>query len=216
MYSRNIWILWGVATIAWLAAPTGHAQVVIQAGLMPTAEAAALPHSGILPFAEFDQRSAQVLERLDDVIDTWDFEDEPFSAVREKIFDTTGLQLVLDHNADLTWDTPVTCRLENVSLRTALELVLSPHDTSFVVRDGLLILGRTEHTVETRVFAISDDLANATSAEELVELLKKSTGEHRWGNLTALHIVGGALIARNGEPVLFELQHLLAALDAPR
>ena len=72
----------------------------------------------------------------------FDFVDTPMVEVMDQIRDGQGFNVLLDESARATLDedTLVTFNIKNVRLATALRLLLSKHNATYIVQDGILRL----------------------------------------------------------------------------
>ena len=72
---------------------------------------------------------------------SFEYEEVPFLDVAEQLRDDFGINVVIDATAQddsLTEDTIVNCKLKNVRLATALKLLLSSNNATYLVDDGIL------------------------------------------------------------------------------
>jgi hypothetical protein len=72
-------------------------------------------------------------------------------------------------------DTPITRNLSNVTLRTALDLILDQHDLTYVLRDNVLLittkLAAENDYLEVDVYDLSPLVSHGAKPEEVVALL---------------------------------------------
>ena len=165
------------------------------------------------PWFDEDRSELLLRQQLGRPITEWDFEEEPFRAVLEKIYDEYQIFAFVHRDADLTLDTPITAKLQDVSLRTALAVVLDAHSCNYCIRDGMLLIGYPPQAMSTRIFQVPPRLQQAMDGDELLELLRTSTGMDMWGTESSLKIADDLLVARNNEPALHQLERLLQQLE---
>ncbi|MBI1899961.1 MAG: STN domain-containing protein [Planctomycetia bacterium] len=89
----------------------------------------------------------------------------------------------------ITLGTPITISLEGVSLRSALNLILSQHELSYVFDDGLLTITSksvADTILHTAVYDVGDLLyvegADEPDYDSLIELIQWTIAPGFWGN----------------------------------
>jgi hypothetical protein len=104
---------------------------------------------------------------LDDRV-SLDFDDQPLSDAVDFLHQQHKISIQLDYkalsDAGIGTDTPINIHLQDVSLRSALGLLLDQLDLSYLVRDGyLLITSKTEseNNLLTRIYPVGDLIANS-------------------------------------------------------
>lgn len=92
-----------------------------------------------------------------------DFLDTPLSDVIDTLKDMHGIEIQLDQRAlqdvGIATDTPVTMRLQGVTLRSALRLMLRPLDLTYVIQDEVLLITtpeEAENRLITKVYPVAD------------------------------------------------------------
>ena len=99
----------------------------------------------------------------------FDFAERPLSEVCEQLSATHKIPIQLAHKAlrdeGIASDTPVTARLENISLRSALRLMLGELDLAYVIRDEALLITTKTEAENLEIFKVYPvrDLALPTS-----------------------------------------------------
>ncbi len=162
-----------------------------------------------------NDRDAMAIQKLSQTIKQVDFEEEPLSSLVTWLYENFGLTMVLDVEGNLQTETPITFKIENISLRTFLEMVLEAHDSTFCVRDGLIYVSSNDAPLcATRVFSISSKLRAELEDAELIELARSAAGSDSWSNHTNLKMVGSLLIAQHTEPQLYKIGRLMDELEA--
>jgi hypothetical protein len=88
-----------------------------------------------------DPREASIRAALDQVTDV-KFIEKPFSGVFDDLKQRHAIEIQLDiralDDANIPRDTPVTCSIKGVTLRSALNLMLDKLDLTYLVQDGVL------------------------------------------------------------------------------
>jgi hypothetical protein len=160
-----------------------------------------------------------------------EFIETPLQDVIEYLMDLHKINIEVDQKSleevGLDREMPVTRNLKNVSLRSALRLVLRESDLTFMVRGGVLII-TTPETAEsemiTRVYPIAglvreqDALADADRKADAGELLQVITGfvqPATWeevGGPGSAVVLRDTLIVSNNEQVQDEVAALLKLL----
>ena len=125
-----------------------------------------------------------------------DFTDQPLSDVVKFISANHQIQIQLDGkalaDAGVGSDTTVTKSIHDVKLSSALDLLLSDLDLTFVIRDEVLMITTTaeaENILLTRVYPVADlvapsddDLVVGDTPDfgSLIELITSSVGPNTW------------------------------------
>ena len=98
------------------------------------------------------------------------FDEAPLSEAIEFIREYTGVNVVLDpvglDTLSLDPDTPVTLKLEQVTLKSALRLLLTPLELTYMIRDEVLFitsLENAESEMVTKVYPVADLVIPPTS-----------------------------------------------------
>jgi len=111
---------------------------------------------------ESNPSEAKIAAALDDKTEL-EFADQPLSDVVEYLKERHGIEIQLDTkaltDAGIGSDTPVTRNLKGITLRSALRLMLSEMDLTYVIRDEVLkITSKTEaeSMLSTRVYPVAD------------------------------------------------------------
>lgn len=94
---------------------------------------------------------------------SFDFQDTPLSDIVDYLRDYTGVNVIPDlaamEQVGVDLDTPVTLRLESVTLKSALRLLLRPLEMTYLVGDGVLQLTTSEvasRELITKVYPVGD------------------------------------------------------------
>jgi hypothetical protein len=137
-------------------------------------------------------REKAVLQALDRPISV-NFQNSPLSAVIEYLQTLTGQPIVLKPDAleatGTAYNTPVTLRLQDVSLRFVLRKILGDHGLAYIVKDEVIqvVTGQqARETLVTRVHYIGDllrrqDEFGATlEAAMLIDLIETTIEPSSW------------------------------------
>ena len=124
-------------------------------------------------------RNARTRQKLEQTIVDFSFEDALFADVLRDWREAHGFEIYLDDSSDLKADTPINFNLRQVRLSMALELLLLPHNSKYVVRDGIVLIGEVgqmaEMESEIRVYNCRDLVHDhATALDTAVEFLNYS------------------------------------------
>ncbi len=137
------------------------------------------------PLTKFEK---EFQEKLNETVAA-EFVDAALSDVITFYQDSTGINFVIFANVleeeGLTTDEPVNISVENISLKTALDLILNPLDLSYVAdRDVVIITSRShaEDMLKTRVYPVGD-LCQTPIDYLMLESVIKNTSVGRWRTL---------------------------------
>ncbi|QDT18842.1 hypothetical protein [Gimesia chilikensis] len=154
---------------------------------LATATALTAPTKQIFfpPLTKFEK---EFQEKLNETV-TAEFVDAALSDVITFYQDSTGINFVIFANDlgqdGLTTDEPVNISVENISLKTALDLVLEPIGLTYVLdRDVVKITTRAkaEEMLKTRVYPVGD-LCQTPIDYLMLESVIKNTSVGRWRTL---------------------------------
>jgi hypothetical protein len=137
-------------------------------------------------------REKAILQALDAPISV-DFQDSPLDAVLEYLRTIAGVPIVVDPNAlaavDLTYDTKITLRLKDASLRSVLRLILNRRGLAHIVKDEIIqviTLQQAKDLMVTRVHYIGDLLTSwdefgaTLEAAVLIDLIQSTIDPPSW------------------------------------
>jgi hypothetical protein len=146
-------------------------------------------------------RERSIMQALDTPISV-KLQNTSFAAAIEYLHTLTGQPIAVDPTAleaaNVTYDTPVTLRLPNVSLRTVLRQLLGSLGLTYVVRDEAIQVVTPQQArsmMVTRVYYIGDlitgdstlfglgldDLIAQRNAAYLMELIRSTVNPGGWG-----------------------------------
>ena len=148
---------------------------------------------------ESEQAAAEAINTALNSPVRFEFAETPLADVVEFLRKLTGVQVILDHKAlegvGIGSDTPITLSLSNVSLRSALKIMLRQLELTFMVADEVLLI-TTPEEVETRlimrVYPVLELVVNksAEDTEEdfdsLIQVIVSTVAPQSWED------VGGA------------------------
>jgi hypothetical protein len=163
-----------------------------------------------------------------------EFQDLPLSDAVLYLKDRHHIEIQFDSKsmdtASIGVDTPVTRTLKNISLRSALRLMLGPLDLTYIIKDEVLLITTPEAAAcesIVRIYPVSD-LLTAASANKpgqdiagLIELIKGTAGPNSWQGSGGRGSIqpwapGQSLVIRQTLARHEEIQPLLAGLRKSR
>jgi hypothetical protein len=182
-----------------------------------------------------DERIHQLHEAMAAKI-SLDYDKKAFPEVLRDLREKTKLNFHADtksmEEAGVDLELPVTLHVKDVSLKSALDLMLRGHELNWLYRDGVVVIttvSNAETLLETRVFGVADlvepRLATAYAdfgeAETIVDIITSMLGPTTWS------VVGGAgaikyeprtksLVVCQTREVLDEVVQLLTTLRQAR
>ncbi len=152
------------------------------------------------------------------------FNDTPLIQVLEDLHAWHGLNIVIDRPAllegHISLATPVTIRLENVTFKSALNLLLHSAHLAYVVRDGILVVTTPEAArgrLVTATYQVADLVGGDTMADALIRLIVRTVAPESWdergGSGTIEYFrLGTALVVKQTPDVQEQIADFLAAL----
>lgn len=204
-------------TLGTLSQALRHATVEKQEGYTP-------PSDGIYESSDAMARIENALQRPVE----FEFVDTPLVDVVAWLNDATGVNVVLDHNGLeinlLEPDTPVTMKLKGQPLNRALELILSPLELTYLVKDDVLFITDDVETGQEnfiRAYPISDLLFAVPDVDEgaLVESFERSLRSvvgawHSDGGLGSMyyHAPSQCLVVSQSQPAHRDIARLFSSL----
>ncbi len=159
----------------------------------------------------------------------WMFSDAPLEQVAESIAATSDIDVVVDSRAledvGLTPDTPITCGLEQVSLRSFLRIALNSLDLTYEIRDGALWITTPEAAegrLAVRHYNVADLVRVSNEPGEaaydyakLVSLITTTLAPDSWdevGGPGAIDSIYGSLVVDHTDDVHEQITQLLTAV----
>jgi len=95
------------------------------------------------------ERESEIYRKLDMPITPMDFKDTPLRTILDDLGGWTGINIVADEPAlienGIGLDKPMTMKLENIALKSALNLLLHQAHLTYVVKDEVLNVTTEEH-----------------------------------------------------------------------
>jgi len=155
-----------------------------------------------------------------------DMVDMPLEEVAAYLMDAHYIQILLDTQAledvGASADTPVTMHVKNITLASALELMLQAHDLTWLVQHGVLLItsnDRASEQVSTRMYPVGDLLTKngekAFDYAPLVNVLTTTiapTSWHEVGGSGSVVPYNGVLVIAQTEQVHQQAEQLLMGL----
>lgn len=233
---RGGWLLAAAAAIGLLSVPLVNfnqppraladdpAQVAKPEGAQAGARLKAPPEKEFLPVpSAAEQKILDALEKPTQV----DFNQTSLQDVVDVLKDEHLIEIQLDSNplaeAGLESDTPVTARFKNVSLRSALSLLLKPKEMTWAIRDEVLLLTTldvADSLLITRTYPVGD-LGGEADFDSLRQAITGTVSPISWdevGGPGNIVIVPGSqsLVVSQTRPVHEAILTLLRSLRAAR
>ena len=153
-----------------------------------------------------------------------EFEDVHLDEVVEYLRTEYGIEVLLDQSAlddlGLGSDEPVTASLRNISLKSALNLMLGRLELTCIISDEVLLI-TTQEEAEARltvaVYPIADILSQTRDASYLVDTLMATIASETWaengrGVAEIKEILGGVLLVSQTDEVHEQLAQALTAI----
>jgi RNA polymerase sigma factor (sigma-70 family) len=167
----------------------------------------------------------RAIERLLDRSVTLSFKDTPLTEVLDDLRAAHGLNVIVDRPAlveeHVNLDSPVTIKLQEVSLKTALGLVLRQVHLTYVIRDEIIHV-TTESQARgnrvTRTYPVEDLVGgDARDAETLIRVIGHTIAPSTWAEVGGpgtidYFPIGKALVVNQTPDVQEQLADFLAAL----
>ncbi len=153
------------------------------------------------------------------------FAEVPFSKVCEALGDSSGLNVFVDHRAldevGIPGDVPITMRIADVELRSALGLLLDPLDLAYHFVDGVLVittLEEAEYRLSVRVYPVGDLVAQR-DYDHLMAMIASTIAPETWDGVggpgSMAPVSSGALealVVAQAHPIHDRIAALLADL----
>jgi hypothetical protein len=105
----------------------------------------------------------EIERRLNAPVRSMSFKDTPLRQVLHDLQGLTGINIVPDepalNEAGIRLDRPITIKLEGVSLKAALDLILHQADLTYTVKDGVLVVTTKQHArgkLMTKLYPVLD------------------------------------------------------------
>lgn len=186
------------------------------------------------------QRTRHVEEVLQKKVN-FHFDEDPMFDVLIAIEAKTGLNFELSRSAEqdlLPGDELITCVLKSVPLHVALKQMLSDHNATYVVQDGMvLIVSLEDHQdtyflrtkmfdcrnliskMEATVSSESDGAIFAAKCDSLMKAVQLTVAPESWkkkdrAGFASLHNFSGILIVTSAEDELLAVENMLVDLHA--
>ena len=120
------------------------------------------PTPGQLPVQPIDQRDTDTMAKLDATISV-DFKNKPLREVLDELRAMTGANIVPQDQflaqENISLDYPIDLQLQQVKMKTALNLILNKARLTYLIRDGVVLVttaaGKRQDLV-TRIYPIRD------------------------------------------------------------
>ncbi|MEX0585748.1 MAG: hypothetical protein WD176_03840, partial [Pirellulales bacterium] len=192
-----------------------------------------------MAFSLHDSSAAEAIRRALEQKTSFDFDETPLSDVVQFFGDKLKIQIVLDKkgldDAGIGSDTPLKGKLQDVSLRSALNLLLEEHGMTFLIRDEVLIVTTQDsqaNALETIVYDVRDlldmdrqdrasrgDELTSDDYQSLIDMLTTAVAPTSWdavGGPGSISPIYGMLVISQPQRVHEDIAKLLAWLRKVR
>lgn len=184
----------GTCVRMWRAGICGGALLVVAGAYLALAQDQPQPGGASAEVAVAPKAPPGSAERIERALEstisgTWDFTDTPLSEVINQIRDDHGIEIQFDTKSleDGGIDAATTTLTRNVaglSLSDALDLLLSQHELSYVVKNSVLLIttkSAAEEIVDPRVYNVGDLIdGDDDDYEKLIEILTMTVQPDSW------------------------------------
>jgi hypothetical protein len=131
-------------------------------------------------------KERSLLRSLDSAI-SLKFTNHRLQDVVDYLQDRTGQTIILDKtamdDAGLSYDSPVTVNLKNVTVRTALRKIFRDLGLTFVVKDEVIQVvspAQAAQMMRTQIYYVGDLVSNVFQAAALIELIQSTVAPQSW------------------------------------
>lgn len=141
-------------------------------------------HLAVPSFPRPSAAEAKIIQRLSEPAST-NWTDKPLEEALNDLEDRVGIEIWLDKQAmqdgGIHTDQEVSLRIDGVSLRTCLRLILEPLGLVYIVEDEVLKITtyvRTEIKQTTRIYPVGDLCETPDDATQLLETIECGLGKY--------------------------------------
>lgn len=134
---------------------------------------------------------------------TLDFHETPLQTVIDYLKDKHSIEIQLDgkalEDAGLGSDTPVTCKVSGVSLRSGFRLMFSQIDLAFLIRDEVLLITSQEVAdaeLVTRTYPVAD-LTPGNDYDSLIEVITTTVLPQSWDEVGGPGAISNVMAAKS-------------------
>jgi Flp pilus assembly secretin CpaC len=162
------------------------------------------------------KRDREIYRKLDDPVRSLDYKDTPLRQILDDLRSSSAMNIISDepalNEAGINIDRPMTIKLDNVALKSALNLILHQVNLTYMVKDEVLLVTTEAHAHDkqvTKTYPVFDlviPVNNATPAFEGGDALSafrpgnshntQINGTAPWLGANAL--AGGTDVSRSG------------------
>jgi WD40 repeat protein len=171
--------------------PEAHAQVVTLLSNLRAIRAAVGTEAAIVPrWCNQTERSEKLDVALDEPIDL-EFDRVPLQDFFQDLRQRTRVNIHLDKrqltDANVSLDALITCRVEQVPLRAALDRSLAEYGLAVVDEDGIGVIMSLQSRGErlsSRLYPVSDLTQSVEKAQSLIDLITSTVVPDSWDNVS--------------------------------
>jgi hypothetical protein len=172
----------------------------------------------------WQQKHQRVLAKLEQPVD-YKFSETPLEEVIEYFSSANEINFSIDNSAldtlGLDSSLPITQQMRDVALRQALGLILSQHDLTYVVREGIAVVTSQEEAEESlvvRTYSVRDLLTKRQpneSMDKLIDVITTCVEPDTWqhvGGPGAICPYQGVLVVDQTDRIHTDIERLLTQL----
>lgn len=188
---------------------------------IPTAKSVAVSAGKIGVRTQHTPQEQAIFDVLENEV-LFEFPGNPLEDVVDFLADIHQIPVLIDtvalEDIGLMSDVEVKLVIKKLSLHHALTLLLRPHDLSYVVRDGALLITSGEEAdfyTETRVYDVRP--LRVQDPDALADVLIYTTGDETWsefGGPGDLSYFQGSIIIKQNQKTHREIESLLNLLKS--
>mgnify|MGYP001827695275 CR=1 FL=1 len=169
--------------------PLGLKAVVEEEGLVITADPAVLVHQGlgVNRWINIEKDAEQAIAKALDGSVQVDFVELPLDEAVEVFRQSHQLPLVIDRRAleeiGLSSDQPVSFRGKDISLRSALDLLLSELDLTYTIQGEMLVITTeeaAENSLVSRIYWLEGTGLAETDFQNVIDVIQTTTHPDTW------------------------------------
>lgn len=160
-----------------------------------------------------------------------EFTDQPLKEVLMQLQEEYNIPIQLNagelESAAIGTDSPVTISLHNISLKSALKLLLEPHQLTYIIRDEVLMVTTQEAADKQLVTCVYNvqgliDESDPKSMNSLIDAIERCVASDTWADISdkgvadAMPIKPGLLVVSQTPAVQDEVRGLLMKIRKVR
>ena len=192
-------------------APIGLRAVVEAEGLVITADFSTLTRRGIATdrWVDLDSDTSQDFQNKLDVPYSESFIEMPLQEAVQNIGNTTGLPILIDGRAleeiGLSTDQPVTLTLQDVPLRSFLNLMLRELDLTYTTTDNVLqitTIEAAEQNLQNRIYWLEGTGLPIGDFQSIIDLIQTTIVPDTWEALGGPSTMAPVTLGNGNRPAI--------------